>query len=497
MQPVVTADEMRALDRATIEDIGIPALTLMETAGRGVADVAMRMLGDQRGPVAVVCGPGNNGGDGFVIARVLRARGVDAVAYLAVPRETIKGDALAHLEILERAGGVVRSIATPQELDEVGDAIRSAVLGVDALFGLGPLRAIEGHLAEVIAEINGARWRLAVDLPSGLDADTGRVNGAVVTAHRTATMGARKIALVGAPGFTRCGEIDVVDIGIPAAVIATAAVRAGLVENSDIAIPKPGPMDHKGTRGHVLVVGGAPEMRGAGRLAAGAALRAGAGLVTLAGDGDVTAPDSVMTRSITDDLVTVLAGKSAVVIGPGLGTSEPAQARVAAVLAAGIPAVLDADALNVLAADPTAIARAAGPIVITPHPGEAGRLLGMSTADVEADRLEAARALAVLTRAVVVLKGARTIVVDGTIGDDHCAINPTGGPALATAGSGDVLAGTIGALLAQGLTAGEAARAGVFVHGRAGEALEAVHGRGAVSSDLALAIAAAIRAIAR
>jgi NAD(P)H-hydrate epimerase len=185
------------------------------------------------------------------------------------------------------------------------------------------------------------------------------------------------------------------------------------------------------------------------------------------------------------------------VIGPGLGTGRTAAARVAAVLAAGVPAVLDADALNVLAADPAAIGRAAGPVVITPHPGEAARLLGTSTAAVEADRLAAARALAVATRAVVVLKGARTIVVDGTLGDDHCAINATGGPALATAGSGDVLAGTIGGLIAQGVAAGDAARAGVFVHGRAGEALEAVHGRGAVSSDLPVAIAAAIRAIVR
>ena len=519
MQPVVTADEMRALDRATIEDVGIPGVTLMETAGRGVAEVAIRMLGAQRGPVAVVCGPGNNGGDGFVVTRVLRDRGLDAVAYLAVAREGIKGDALAHLAILERAGGVVRSIATPEQLAEVGDAITAAVLAVDALFGIGALRAIEGHLAEVVAQVNTARMRLAVDLPSGLDADTGRVSGAVVEAHRTATMGALKIALVSSPGFARCGAIDVVDIGIPAGVVTTAAVRAGLIEEADVArwLPRPGPLDHKGTRGHVLVVGGAVggdglSMRGAGRLAAAAALRAGAGLVTLAGDGDVTAPDSVMTRSLDADagtqasaavsgidpaLAAALEGKSAVVIGPGLGTSEVAARRVATVLAAGISVVLDADALNLLAADPTAIARAAGPVVITPHPGEAGRLLGTGTAAVEADRLGAARALAAATKAVVVLKGARTIVVDGTIGDDHCAINPTGGPALATGGSGDVLAGAIGALLAQGVAAGDAARAAVFVHGRAGEALEAVHGRGAMSSEIPLAIAAAIRQLAR
>jgi hydroxyethylthiazole kinase-like uncharacterized protein yjeF len=303
-------------------------------------------------------------------------------------------------------------------------------------------------------------------------------------------MGPLKIGLVSAPGFARCGAVATADIGIPPALVAASSVGAGLVEREDVArwLPRAGMLDHKGTRGHVVVVGGAPEYRGAGRLAANAALRAGAGLVTLAGSGVVEAADSVMTKSLAD-LAPFLAGKSAVVIGPGLGRDS--RAWVDEVLASGIPAVLDADALNVLA--PEDIAAAAGPIVITPHPGEAGRLLGIATAEIEADRLAAARALATRTHAVVVLKGARTLVCDGTLGDAFCAINPTGGPALATAGSGDVLAGAIGALLAQGLAAGDAARAGVYVHGRAGERLAEVHGaRGAVSSDLPSAIAAAI-----
>jgi NAD(P)H-hydrate epimerase len=247
----------------------------------------------------------------------------------------------------------------------------------------------------------------------------------------------------------------------------------------------------------VLVVGGSPGMRGAGRLAAVAALRAGAGLCTLAADGELDAPDSVMTRSLVagGELGALLAGKAAVVIGPGLGVSQPSAARVREVLASRIPAVLDADALNVLAADPATIAAAVGPVVLTPHPGEASRLLGITTQDIEADRLGAARALAEKTRAVVVLKGARTIVCGG---DLHCSINPTGGPALATGGSGDVLAGTIGALLAQGLPAIDAARAGVFVHGVAGDQLATRHGsRGVMSSDLPEAIAAAIDAMAR
>jgi NAD(P)H-hydrate epimerase len=481
MRPVVTAAEMRALDRATIEDIGIPAITLMETAGRAVARAAAGARS-----VAVVCGPGNNGGDGFVAARVLRDAGGDAIVYLAADRSQVKGDALAHLHILERAGGVVLPV-------DLG-AIAAAPLVIDALFGVGLARPIEGAYAEVVAAINQAERVLAVDIPSGLDADTGKVLGACVRAHATITMGALKVALVGAPGFAHCGEVAVADIGIPAGVLATQGVRAGLVEEADVVrwLPTPSPMDHKGRRGHALVVAGMPGMRGAGRLAALAALRAGAGLVTLAAAGEIWADDSVMTRSLEGNLGALLEGKAAVVIGPGLGQSELAAGWVGEVLASGVPAVMDADALNLVAGVTEALAKAAGPVVITPHPGEAARLLGISTAEIEADRLAAARALAAKTHAIVVLKGARTIVCDGTLGDEYCSINPTGGPELATGGSGDVLSGVIGALLAQGLAPADAARAAVWVHGASGDEL----GHGMISSDLPSSIAGVLRRIA-
>jgi ADP-dependent NAD(P)H-hydrate dehydratase / NAD(P)H-hydrate epimerase len=515
MRPVVTAAEMRALDRATIEDIGIPAFTLMETAGRAVAHVAMEMLetssGAGDGHVAVVCGPGNNGGDGFVAARVLRDLGLDASVYLAVGRSSIRGDAAAHLAVYERAGGVVRMVDTSRTLDDLGDAIAGAALAVDALFGVGLSRPLEGHFADLVSLINHAQRRLAVDIPSGLDADTGRVLGATVEADTTVTMGVLKIALASAPGFAHCGAVDVADIGVPSGVIATQAVRAGLVEDSDVVswLPSSSLLDHKGRRGHVLIIGGMPGMRGAGRLCANAALRAGAGLVTLASEGEVLADDSVMTKVLAPNLGELVANKSAIVIGPGLGQTESAEIWLGQVLASGVPAVLDADALNIIArfgahssslasAAASTIKDAAGPVVLTPHPGEAARLLGMSAAEVEADRLAAARALATRTHAVVVLKGARTIVCDGTLDDDYCSINPTGGPELATGGSGDVLAGVIGALLAQGVPAADAARAGVYVHGLAGEQLAAQHGRrGVVSSDLPIAIAGVLSAIPR
>ncbi|MEO8840836.1 MAG: NAD(P)H-hydrate dehydratase [Kofleriaceae bacterium] len=490
MLPVVTASEMRALDRATIEDIGLPALTLMETAGRAVAEVALAMVGVAQ--VAVVCGPGNNGGDGFVAARVLRAAGCDATAYLAAPRAKLTGDAALHLQILERSGGVMRMIDTPAALAELAAAIAGAALTVDALFGIGLARAIEGHFADVVATINRGRRRLALDLPSGLDTDTGRVLGCAVRAERTVTMAAHKVALATAPGFAYCGRVDVCDIGVPPGVVATQGVRASLVEDTDIAgwLPHRALLDHKGTRGHLIVVGGMPGMRGAGRLSAAAALRAGAGLVTLVAEGEPTADDAIMTRGLSGSLAPLLEGKAAVVIGPGLGKSELAARWVGEVLVTGLPAVFDADALDMIAGVTASLAKAPGPVVITPHPGEAARLLGTTTKDIEADRLAAARALAVQTRAVVVLKGARTIVCDGTLGDDHCSINPTGGPALGTGGSGDVLAGVIGALLAQGVPAVDAARIGVFVHGRAGDQLAARYGdRGVVSTDLPVAIA--------
>ena len=506
MLPVVTAAEMRALDRATIEELGIPGFTLMETAGRAVADAAIAMLGGlaaaSRCNVAVVCGPGNNGGDGFVAARVLRCRGIDAIAYLAIKREAIRGHALAHLEVLERSGGVVCAIATPAMLDDHRDAIAGAELAIDAVFGIGITRPIAGHLAAVIAALNAVRLRLAIDIPSGLDSDTGNTLGVVFDAQRTVTMGPLKVGLVSAPGFAHCGEVTTAEIGIPPALVAASNVRAGLVEPADVArcLPRPQALDHKGTRGHVLVIGGEREMRGAARLAAAAALRAGAGLVTLAslGTSGDEAPDSIMTRGLAAaaDLVAALEGKSAVVIGPGLGRDERARSWIAAVLGSGVPAVLDADALNLLAASPATIAGAAGPVVITPHPGEAARMLQTTTANIEHDRLAAVRSLAANTHAVVVLKGARSIVCDGTLGDDYCAINPTGSPALATAGSGDVLAGVIGALLAQRLAAVDAARVGVYAHGRAGEQLAAIHGaRGVISSDLPLAFADVIRTL--
>jgi NAD(P)H-hydrate epimerase len=514
MRYVVTSAEMRAIDAATIEGIGLPGAVLMENAGRAVVaavreELARAPMGERA--VAVVCGAGNNGGDGHVVARVLRELDVPARVYLAAPREAIRGDALVHLTAYERTGGPVSSIAAPAELAEHAAAIERAPVVVDALFGTGLARPIEGHLAEVIHTINRARGAIvAVDVPSGLSADTGEVLGAAVAAHRTVAMAFLKVGLAVAPGLSRSGRVDVAEIGIPADLAPAHGVGLARLEAIDVigALPRASALDHKNRRGHALVVAGSPGKRGAARLSSMAALRAGAGLVTLAWAGrDVPAPDPIMTAELDADdddaidrLMALAEGKRALAIGPGMSTGPGGRALVLAALERlDLPVVLDADALNHLVGALDRVADSRGPVVMTPHPGEAARLLGITAGEIERDRVAAVRALAERARAVVVLKGAGTLVCDGEAADGFATINPTGGPALATAGSGDVLTGVVAGLLAQGVPPVDAARAAVFAHGLAGEAC-GERGVGATASDVLDAVPegfARLRAAAR
>jgi NAD(P)H-hydrate epimerase len=475
-------------------------MVLMETAGRAVAAAVQRM--ERPGPIVVVCGPGNNGGDGYVVARALAEAGRDVTTLLVAQRGSIAGDAARQLDVLERSGGAVQPLVGAEDLERHAPTFARAAVVVDALFGVGMSRAVGGHHADVIAAINRATGtKVAVDIPSGLDADTGKPMGDVVRADVTVTFGALKVALVSSPGFAMAGKVEVADIGIPRKLVDASAVGAALWDEDDArgACPRASLLDHKGTRGHVAVIAGSVGTRGSGRLASLAALRAGAGLVTLAGPGvdELVSDDpSIMTRMLApEDLGDLLTGKASVVIGPGMGRDPAARNRIETVLGVDIPAVIDADGLFHLEGRLAAAARARGPVILTPHPKEAARLLGGTVADVENDRLESARALAAKSRAVVVLKGARTVICDGTLGDEFCTINASGGPALATAGSGDVLAGVIGALLAQDVPAADAARLGVWIHGRAGDELAESWGRrGVIASDLPHAIA---RVIAR
>jgi len=503
MQFVVTAEQMRALDQATIDEVGLPGVVLMENAGRAVASHVQARYGAVS--VAVVCGAGNNGGDGYVIARCLRLTGATPTVYLCAARESIGGDAAVHLNAYEQLGGVAVSLADGDALVEHREAIEAAAVIVDCVFGTGLARDVTGHYAAVIELMNRAHGRrVAVDVPSGLSADTGQVLGVAVHADETVTMACLKVGLAVAPGFARCGEVIVAEIGIPTELAQLDNVRLAMLERADVAplLPLVSKLDHKNRRGHALIVAGSPGKWGAGRLAALSALRGGAGLVTLAGAGagNISVADPVMTADLSGDpvvLAELARGKRVVALGPGMDTAEPGKRLVDAALAdLDVPLVLDADGLNHIGTDLERVASSAPPVVLTPHPGEAARLLGCSSADVEADRVGSIRKLAAATRAVVVLKGARTLVCDGITGDDFVTVNPTGGPALATAGTGDVLTGTITGLIAQGAPPAAAAQLGVWLHGAAGDrAAEALGSRSVTASDVIDQLPPAIQAL--
>jgi NAD(P)H-hydrate epimerase len=493
---------MREIDRVAIDGFGIPSLTLMDRAGKAVADGALA-LAAPGGRFVVVCGGGNNGGDGYVAARVLRAAGRDARVIALVPRERLSPDARAVREQADRAGVPIdEGVLGPLEAG-VGDVI------VDAIFGTGLGRAPEGPFAEAIARIEAARVAgarvVAVDVPSGLSADTGRPLGACVRADRTVTFGFLKRGLVLHPGAALAGEVSVDDIGIPGEAARRVPVGCELLTELEarLLVPPRAPDAHKGDAGRLLVVAGSPGKTGAAHLALTGALRGGAGLVTLAARAEVLPfalagrPEAMsvalpgagpLGRADLQPLLAAARDVDALVLGPGIPRGPETSELLRALLErAGKPAVLDADALNALAEGP-ALARGFGGarLVLTPHPGEMARLCGTTIADVQADRVGIAAVAAREWDATVVLKGARTVVADPAAPP---AIIPTGNAGLATGGTGDVLAGLCGALLAGGLPPAAAGRAGAWVHGRAGDLAARRFGeRGLVAGDLGEAI---------
>lgn len=500
---VVGSAEMREIDRAAIEGAGIPSLSLMERAGGAVARVAVE-LAAPGGRFVVVCGGGNNGGDGYVAARLLRAEGRDARVLAVVAAERLSPDAGAVREQAERAG-------VPIDEGVLALSAGGGDVVVDALLGTGLSRAPEGVHAEAIALMEAARRTgarvLAVDVPSGLSADTGRPLGPCVRADRTVTFAYAKRGLVLHPGAALAGEVTVEDIGIPPEAAARVPVECELLTEAEAALLVPPlPLEaHKGDAGRLLVVAGSPGKTGAAHLALTGALRGGAGLVTLAARAEVLPlalagrPEAMslalagggpLGRADLEALSAAAEGADALAIGPGIPRGpETAELLVALLERARRPALLDADALNALAEAPGALETLAGggvPLVLTPHPGEMARLCGTSIGEIQSDRIGVAAARARAWRATVVLKGARTVVAAP---DAPPAIIPTGNPGLATGGTGDVLAGLCGALLAGGLAPGAAARAAAWVHGRAGDlAARRAGQRGLVAGDLGEAI---------
>jgi len=504
MIPVLSRAQMRAFDAHAITTSHVPSLVLMENAGRGAADVIERELlggraADRR--IVVLCGTGNNGGDGFVVARHMLTRGARVEAWLAGELAKATTDCRANHDAFVGLGGNVEKVPLGLPLDALEAALAEVDVAVDGLFGTGLDRPIVAPMADVVGVLGEARGRgtriAALDVPSGLHADTGACLGVAIDADLTVTFAHLKLGHVTGQGARRSGPVHVVDIGVPPDLVPDRA--AELVCASDVrALIHERPLDtHKYRAGHVAILAGSPGKVGAAQLSARGALRGGAGAATivtwpeaaavlearivevmvarLASDAD----DDALTRSVD----AILAGKRSVVVGPGFGTGDRAKAVSSHVLSTFRGAIVaDADAFTLHAGSPEDFAVAGGRVVLTPHSGELARLLGRTSDEVEADRFAAARVAAKRTNAVILLKGAYTIVVSP---DERVVVTGAGGPALATAGSGDVLSGLIGAL-ACSLPPFEAAWCGAFLHGVSGSAWQKEHGdRGLLASEIA------------
>ncbi|UCC68854.1 MAG: NAD(P)H-hydrate dehydratase [Armatimonadota bacterium] len=511
---IVTAEQMRELDRKAIEERGIPGLTLMENAGRAVAESAARMAhGGPDRPIVIICGRGNNGGDGFVAARHLAQMERRIQVFLAAPRAQLSGDAEANLHLLDEAGLPVTEVATAEP---VARACARAALVVDALLGTGLSGNVRGLAAELIEAVNqGGPPVLAVDVPSGLDADWGKPLGIAVRAAETVTMGLPKLGLFLHPGMDYAGRVTVADIGFPSDIIREATGVAELIgpEWVRVLLPRRTRSAHKGDFGRVLVIAGSVGMTGAACLCADAALRVGAGLVTVgcpASINDIL--ETKLTEAMTVPLpetydrsldtralapILELAEQAGVLaIGPGL-SRHPETAVLVRRLVARVdkPMVIDADALNALADAAVILEGEHAPAVLTPHPGEMARLMGVSTEAVQAKRAHFAEAAANRCNCVIILKGACALVAES---GRPLTVNPTGNPGMASGGTGDVLTGMVAGLIVQGLLPFEAAAAGAYLHGLAGDlAAQRVGEESLVAGDLLAALPDALCQVRR
>ena len=498
---ILNAAQMREADRFTIEEIGIPSLVLMENAGRQVvAAIEAAYEARLNGRVAVLCGRGNNGGDGFVVARTLLQRGIDAAVFVIGALAEVRGDAKENLEILGRLGVTVVEIADEQSWELHFSEISQCTLIVDAIFGTGLKSALVGMMETIVADVNASSIPIvSIDLPSGLSADTPHILGDCIDASMTVTLAAPKLPLVLPPGEAHAGDVVIADIGIPHEVIdGVEGQRIELLTPEQLRdVVEPRAADsHKGDFGRVTIVAGSRGKTGASHLAAMGALRSGAGLVTVATPASLLPiVASMAPEFMTEPLAETVEGMVAetaierllelqhdvIACGPGLGRGPGVGAFVRALLdRATVPLVLDADAIMVLADDPVGlVGREERDVIITPHPGEMARLIGSSVEEVQANRIDVATDFATTHRVYVVLKGHRTVIATP---DGHVFINPTGNAGMATGGTGDVLTGMIAAWVGQLLDAEAACRLAVFLHGSAGDLAEAEEGQVAMTA---------------
>lgn len=485
---LVDGEQMAEIDRRTIEEHGIAGSELMERAGRAVVEaVAERWDGLDGLCAVVVCGKGNNGGDGYVIARLLRAHGVAVRLFLLAQRADIKGDAAHHMHLWEEDGGVVESLLDVGE-EEFCRALSEADLAVDAVLGIGMREAPRPDIARAIEAMNGCgRPIVAVDMPSGVDASSGQTPGASIRAALTVTFGVAKVGHLFYPGRARCGVLHLADIGFAAAAMRSTPSVAHLLDRGAMAalLPYRRGDEHKGSCGSVVVVAGSLGMTGAAALTAEATLRAGAGRVSLgipASLNDILEVKltEVMTRPLPEvkrrrclalrslgDIEALVDGADCLALGPGLGRYRETEELVRRLVARiEVPLVLDADGINACAGATELLKRRLAPTVLTPHVGEFVRLSALSKGDILANPIGVSRCFAQEFQVVLILKGAPTVVAwpDGRV-----AVNSTGNPGMATAGSGDVLTGLVAGFIAQKVEVERAAALAVFVHGAAGD----------------------------
>jgi ADP-dependent NAD(P)H-hydrate dehydratase / NAD(P)H-hydrate epimerase len=501
---LITSEQMKDIDRRASQDYLLPSLILMENAGLRVVETIRDLIGDlPRAKIVILAGRGNNGGDGMVVARHLLNAGVRVETFLLGESTQLTGDALINYRILEKMAAPLSSLNNAADLENLLLSLLKADLIVDAIYGIGFRGSLNDFETRVVGLVNLCRIPVvAVDIPSGVEADTGKVHGIAVRASHTVTLALPKLGLLLEPGRDYAGQVTIADISIPRQLLEDEQLKLNLIDTAMIQrhVKPRRAESHKGTYGHALVIGGAAGMTGAVMMTAYAALRSGAGLVTAALPESLVpvfeaAVQEVMSLPLAETsastislealpvLGNLLGTVSVCAIGPGMSRYQEANAILRFVLEnTGVPILIDADGLNALEGDVAILKDRQVPIVITPHPGEMARLTGLTVDEIQHNRLETARRFASAWGVTVVLKGHNTIVASPA---GELFINVTGNPGMATAGSGDVLSGIITGLMAQGLRATTAAVVGVYIHGCCGDRAAALTGqRGLVAGDL-------------
>ncbi len=512
---LVTADEMQEMDRRTIESFGIPGRILMENAGRGATRFFLEYFKDiEHKRIGVIAGRGNNGGDGFVMARYLAQKGIRVTVYLLTESQTVAGDAAANLSLLFPLLIPVIEMPDLESFSSHKTEMRHEAIWIDAILGTGLRSDVKGFFKDVIDFLNQLnRPVFAVDIPSGLNSDTGRPCGTCIRADATATFAFGKTGHFILPGAEYTGALKIIDIGIPSYIAESVKPRQSLLTPDLIhSVFQARSLDtHKGHTGHLLVIAGSPGKTGAAAMTAMSAMRAGAGLVTLGIPASLnpiletqvteamTEPlpetkESVLGEASFNRIMALLSDKRCLAIGPGIGIDPETKSLVHRLLKeCNKPMVIDADGLNCIIGCTDILKTFDKPAVLTPHPGEMARLIGITATDVQKDRIRCARDFAQSFNVHVVLKGARTVVAhpNGTV-----FINPTGNPGMASGGMGDVLTGIIAGFIAQNHPPELAAHAGVYLHGAAADALSKNKGPfGYLATDVVNALPEAIRTL--